>query len=554
MESMRCSLENSIRPATLMAMARTRRQPPVATLTFRPRAPRRYSERSAAWRRARIAAYKVCWGPGNCHTSDIMAAIDQAVADGVDVINYSISGTQTNFQDPVEQAFMRAAAAGVFVAAAAGNNGPNYFTVTHPSPWITTVAAGTHNRSSNGSVTLGNDSTYVGASISQALPSKPLIDANAARLPLVDENHANACLTKEIYEEFYRGTGPVLDPALVAGKIVVCEFGGNSRVDKSLAMQRAGGVGMILLNNGPGQTLNTELHFVPTVQLSVSDRVAVTAYAATAGATAAISQGVMNLTTPAPFTANFSSRGPSQAAGGNLLKPDIIAPGQDILAGVSPVGYKGRLFDVLSGTSMSSPHIAGIAALMKELHPKWSPMAIKSALMTSAGDVLDGPNTAPKVIRSQGAGHVRPNNAANPGLVFDSGPIDWQGFLCGIGAVLPATCTAANVPVLHASDLNVPSIAIGFGKFATKQTVTRRVTNKSSRTTTYTASYDMPGFTVTVSPPSLTMASGQTKSFTVTFAPNTATPNYYGGQLTWTGGTSASDQRTVRIPMLVYAP
>ena len=118
--------------------------------------------------RARIAAYKVCWetgAGGSCFTTDSVAAIDQAVADGVDVINFSISGSQTNFRDPVEIAFLFAADAGVFVAASAGNSGPTTSTVAHPGPWLTTVAAGTHNRNGEGSVTLGNGATYAGASV-----------------------------------------------------------------------------------------------------------------------------------------------------------------------------------------------------------------------------------------------------------------------------------------------------------------------------------------------------------------------------------------------------
>ena len=121
---------------------------------------------------------------------------------------------------------------------------------------------------------------------------------------------------------------------------------------------------------------------------------------------------------PAPFTAAFSSRGPLLAGGGDLLKPDVIAPGQDILAAVAPPGNSGRNFNLYSGTSMSSPHVAGLAALLKDLHPNWTPMMIKSALMTTAYDVLDGPNTNPLVIFRQGAGHVRPNKRgrSGPGL------------------------------------------------------------------------------------------------------------------------------------------
>ena len=121
----------------------------------------------------------------------------------------------------------------------------------------------------------------------------------------------------------------------------------------------------------------------------------------------------------------------------------MIAPGQDILAAVAPPGNGGRNFNLYSGTSMSAPHVAGIAALLKDLHPTWSPMMIKSALMTSATDVLDGPNTNPLVIFRQGAGHIAPNKAADPGLVYDSGFNDWLAFLCGTtNGVSPAACNA----------------------------------------------------------------------------------------------------------------
>ncbi len=141
------------------------------------------------------------------------------------------------------------------------------------------------------------------------------------------------------------------------------------------------------------------------------------------------------LTAAAPFTASFSSRGPLRGANGDLLKPDLIAPGQDILAGVAPPNNGGQLFGLYSGTSMSSPHVAGLAALFKELHPNWSPMAIKSALMTTGYDVLDGgtpaPNTNPVLIFRQGAGHVDPRKATDPGLVYDASWNDWLAFLCG---------------------------------------------------------------------------------------------------------------------------
>jgi hypothetical protein len=497
--------------------------------------------------RARIAVYKVCWATtplgGGCFGSDSVAAIDQAVADGVDVINFSISGTSTNFRDPVEIAFLNAADAGVFVAASAGNSGPAGSTVAHPSPWITTVAAGTHNRDGRGSVTLGG-ATYSGASVASAVGPVATIDSAAAALRPADAAIAALCFAADD-----NGGTPVLDPAKVAGKIVVCDRGANARINKSLAVQQAGGVGMILVNTS-ANSINADFHFVPTVHLAHTDRAAVKA-AAAALAAATINPAQIIFDAAAPFTATFSSRGPLLAGNGNLLKPDIIAPGQDILAAVAPPGNNGRLFDIYSGTSMSSPHVAGLAALLKEVHPKWSPMAIKSALMTTAGDVLDGPTTNPQVIFRQGAGHVQPNNAADPGLVFDSDFDDWLGFLCG--TQLPTSfCTAAGVPVLNPSNLNMASIAIG--SLAGVQTVTRRVTNVSDGHATYRASVEgMTGFDVKVTPAALTLARGQTKSFTVTFTRTSATLQAYtGGQLILSGGTSkkARDQHRVRVPMV----
>ena len=205
-----------------------------------------------------------------------------------------------------------------------------------------------------------------------------------------------------------------------------------------------------------------------------------------------------------------------------MLKPDVIAPGQDILAAVAPPGNAGRDFNLLSGTSMSSPHVAGLGCAADAPAPDWSPMAIKSALMTSGYDVLDGgtpaPNTNPVLIFRQGAGHVQPNKAADPGLVYDSNWNDWLAFLCGTtSAVNPTACTALKTAgySTDASDMNVASIAIG--DLAGVQTVKRRVTNVGSAPATYTATVSgMTGVTTAVTPSSLALAPGQTGTFTVT--------------------------------------
>lgn len=498
--------------------------------------------------RARIAAYKALWSTedgstASGNTSDLVAAIDQAVADGVDVINYSVSGTLTNFLDPVQVSFLYASAAGVFVATSAGNSGPTVSTVAHPGPWLTTVAAGTHNRSGEGSVTLGNGSIYYGASVSTAAGPAPLIDSTAAGLTGADPTMLALC-----YSSVDTGGTPVLDPAKVAGKIVLCDRGVTARVNKSLAVQEAGGVGMILVNTSPN-SLNADFHSVPTVHLSDTDRAAVKAYSAGVGVTATIHQSTIAYTTAAPYTASFSSRGPLQAGNGGLLKPDVMAPGQDILAAVAPTGQNGFSFNLMSGTSMSSPHVAGLAALLKDLHPNWSPMMIKSALMTSAYDILDGPNTNPLVIFRQGAGHVKPNSAADPGLVFNAGRNDWFAFLCGVTTgVNPTDCATLEGMgySLDPSDLNVASIAIG--NLAGSQTVVRKVTNVGAAAATYTSSVTgMTGFNVEIVPASLTLNPGETKSFEVTIERSTATLDAYtGGYLTWSDGS-----HYVRLPVVV---
>ena len=191
---------------------------------------------------------------------------------------------------------------------------------------------------------------------------------------------------------------------------------------------------------------------------------------------------------------------------------------------------------------MSSPHVAGLAALLKDLHPDWSPMMIKSALMTTAYDVLDGPNTNPLVIFRQGAGHVRPNNAADPGLVFNSRFTDWLNFICG---TQPGSFCSAFTPI-DASNLNMASIAVG--DLAGSQTVTRKATNVGGKET-YTFSYTgLDGFTVTPSAASFTVNPGETKPFDVTFTRTTAALNSYtGGQITWTGDKG----HVVRMPVVI---
>ncbi len=515
--------------------------------------------------RARIAAYKVCFtfvnaaatdGTGSqnsCSQADSVAAIDQAVRDGVNAINFSISGATNTTNDIVEQAFYRATLAGVFVAAAAGNDGPTN-TVNHPGPWLATVAAATHDRLMAGDVNLGNGAKYTGASLNvNPLGSAPLIRAEDAAL---GAGSANLCFSNAAAAAAAGQT--VLDPAKVAGKVVICTRGTNARVDKSLAVLNAGGVGMVEVDNGAG--LVAEVHSVPTVHVSAADGAAIKAYAAAGGSPTAAESAFYFGHQPAPTIAAFSGRGPDMADA-NILKPDLAAPGVGVIASVTPA-YTQAQRDALAagtlqgtpawasydGTSMATPHVTGIALLLKQAHPTWSPAAIKSAMMTTAFDTLNdglaGMQNG-KLPWSQGAGFISPNKAIDPGLVYDMGKADFVKYQCLTQKALVAASDCSTYGTLDQTyNLNLPSITVGVMTGPTA--IKRSVTNVGSSSSTYTVSAAMTNMNVTVAPASLTLAPGATGNFTVTLAPTASTPKFVWqyGTLSWTDGT-----HVVRSPM-----
>ncbi len=483
---------------------------------------------------AKLAMYKVCWEakPGasaGCFNSDSVSAIDDAVADGVDVLNYSVGGSsESGPLDVVEQAFRRASNVGIFVANSAGNSGPGASTLDHPSPWLTTVAASTF-RLAEHVLELGDGQRFVGASTTATFPTQTaLISSVAGKTAAADATQARLC---------YPGT---LDPAKVAGKIVQCDRGVIARIDKSFEVKRAGGVAMVLTNTSPN-SLNGDFHAIPTVHVNNLARTAVLAYLAAhpTGATAAIVDvHPGESTTQVPEVADFSSRGPSTTTGGDILKPDLAAPGVDVLAAVAPPSNHGRSYDFYSGTSMSSPHVAGLGALIKAAHPTWSPAMVKSSLMTTARDHASSADPF-----AQGAGFVRPNLAVDPGLVFDATPTDFRRYMVGLGVRFAApnnTLTA-----LDGSDLNEASLAIG--TMAGSQTVTRTVTNVGTASETYTASSSVPGLSVTSSPASFTLAPGAKQVLQITV---TRTDAPLGD---WAKGTFTltSSAHAVRIPVAV---
>ncbi len=493
--------------------------------------------------RARVAVYKTCWGrggEGGCAVSDSVAAIDQAVIDGVDVINFSISGSQSSFLDPVEVAFLFAADAGVFVAASAGNSGPDASTVAHNSPWLTTVAAGSHDRGFEPAfVTTGEGDAFPGITSGAGTGSLPLVFAGDVTLADADPAAGELC---------YPGT---LDPAVVTGKIVLCLRGVIARTDKSVAVARAGGAGMVLANTSAGASLNADFHSVPSIHVDEVAGAALLGYIANAGEPKATIDAGVPATVEASEVAGFSSRGPALAGNGDILKPDIMAPGVDVIAAVSPAGSNGNNFDALSGTSMSSPHMAGLGALMKQLHPDWSPAAIKSAFMTSATQDTNQGNPIAGGAFDYGAGFVVPNRAANPGLVYDAGFNDWLAFLCGTGELQAGYCPGI---AIDPSDLNYPSIALG--ALVGSQTVTRTVTNVGEGAT-YTASVTgLDGIDVLVEPASLTLAAGAQGTYTVTLS-NSSAPlkTYASGAITWTDGNGNSVRSPiVARPLEIDAP
>ncbi|MCV2370554.1 S8 family serine peptidase [Roseateles oligotrophus] len=518
--------------------------------------------------RARVSSYKVCWtfplateptgGKNSCTSSDIVSAIDQAVKDGVNVINFSISGG-TSVNDSAEQAFLRATNAGVFVAASAGNSGPAN-EVAHISPWLTTVAASTHDRAFKGTVTLGNGAAYTGATLSlNDLTATDMLLAEAAG---VGGGNANLC---------YSAAAPagqvLLDPAKVAGKVVVCTRGGNARVDKSLAVQNAGGVGMVLVDNGSG--LVADAHSIPSVHISAADGALVKTYAAAATPTAAITKFFIG-TTPAPKMAGFSSRGPNRFDG-NVLKPDLTAPGVDVVASVTPGATEAEKLAIESGaaaglpawasyqgTSMSSPHVAGLATLLKQRNPSWTPAMIKSALMTTTYNTLDDGLTGMQngmTPWSQGAGHVDPNKAADPGLVFDLGAADYTKYQCKVGSLSGAACVGGALDETY--NLNLPSMTVGNVLGTVPVTMTRTVTNVGAASATYTASASLPGFTTVVTPSTLTLAPGAKATFTVKITATTAVDNEWNyGSVTWSDGAGhvVKSPLTAKVGKAIVAP
>ncbi|KAJ3669488.1 hypothetical protein LUZ60_011438 [Juncus effusus] len=414
--------------------------------------------------RAHIAIYKVCWS-GGCYDSDILAGFDHAVSDGADIISISVgTGFPTSYEyDPIAMgAFSAVAVHGLLVSAATGNYGPIQSTASNSAPWITTVGASTIDRSFSSDVILGDDdnattlsgvSLYIGKNIS---PKRwfPLVYAGNVSNPRSGWKASAAPNCME-------GT---LDPKAVQGKVVLCDQGWVSWAEKGLAVKEAGGAGMIIANelqSGEGVTPNP--HLLPAVEVAYSVGETIRGYISTRARPRVrlLFHGTQLGVKPAPAIAAFSGRGPGESD--FIIKPDLVAPGVGILAAWTNTVGPTRLpsdprrteFNILSGTSMSCPHVSGVAALLKSMHPDWSPAAIRSAMMTTAyvtnnlsQDLTDESNRNRTNEWSYGSGHIDPEKAADPGLIYDISEDDYLSFLCN------SNYTEKNIQTITHSSVN----------------------------------------------------------------------------------------------------
>jgi hypothetical protein len=370
-----------------------------------------------------------------------------------------------------------------------------------------------------------------------------------------------------------------LDPKMVRGKIVVCDRGSSPRVAKGLVVKKAGGVGMILANGvSNGEGLVGDAHLIPACALGSDEGDAVKAYVSSTSnpvATIAFKGTVIGIK-PAPVVASFSGRGPNGISP-EILKPDLIAPGVNILAAwtdaAGPTGLESdprkTEFNILSGTSMACPHVSGAAALLKSAHPDWSPAAIRSAMMTTANtlnnlnqsmtDEATGKVSSPYDL---GAGHLNLDRAMDPGLVYDITNNDYVKFLCGIGygprVIQVITRSPVSCPVKKQlpENLNYPSLAALFSssaKGASSKTFIRTVTNVGQPNAVYRFTIQAPkGVTVTVKPRKLVFTEAVKKrSFIVTITANTRNlimgdSGAVFGSISWSDG-----KHVVRSPIVV---
>jgi len=523
---------------------------------------------------ARIAVYKACWlRPGDqrasCNTSDLAAAIDAAVADGVDIINYSVGSSMLRISAPDDAALLAAAKAGVVNVVAAGNSGPNLGTIGSPAggPWVITAAAATRDGefSREAMRVLSPPSIAATYAVREASFTPPLADNDPIEgmLVLVDDNSdtlddGSAGTTSDGCEALVNGND-------ISGNIAFIQRGGCEFDIKIRNAENAGAVAVLVYNiAGEPIVMNgdSSLGNIPALMLGQADgNLFIAEFDAGNEIEIVLDKGLLlTESETGNIVATFSGRGPGPVP--DIMKPDVTAPGVNILAGFTADAVNAapnETFAFLSGTSMATPHVAGVAALLMEAHPDWSPAAIKSALMTSSRQDLtqsDGEGQANPF--DFGAGHIVPNSATDPGLVYELTNDDYDAFACGfeLEAVAPERCTELQQAgfSFDPAEMNQPSIAVA--RLANSRTVTRTVTNVSDESASYTASVATPvGMQVTVDPPSLSLGPGESASFDVTIDYVSGPLDLWRfGSLTWSDGAHAVRSTIAVRPISLTAP
>ncbi|TMX04391.1 hypothetical protein EJD97_009047 [Solanum chilense] len=503
---------------------------------------------------ARVAMYKVCWATSGCSDIDILAAFEAAIIDGVDIISISIGGLTGGYTtDVISVGAFHAMRKGILTVASAGNDGPNLKTVANHAPWVLTVAASGIDREFRSKLLLGNGRTVSGIGVNAFDPKQKLY-------PLaMGVDIAKSSDTRESSRYCSEGS---MDPRKVKGKLVYCQLGswGVDSVVKEL-----GGIGTIIESD---QFLDSAPIFMaPATIVNSSIGKSMNRYMHSDRLPSAVIYKSQEVKIKAPFIASFSSRGPNPGTK-RLLKPDIAAPGIDILASYTPMksltGLKGDTqyseFTLMSGTSMSCPHVGGAAAYVKSFHPDWSPSAIKSAIITTARSMSSKVDREAEF--AYGAGQVNPMKARSPGLVYDMDDMAYIQFLChegynssSVSSLLRQQVNCSTlIPATGEDAINYPTMQLGL-KSDQEPTIgifRRRVTNVGQAKSVYNATIRAPkGVNISVQPMTLSFTRPmQKRSFKVVVkAKPMSNAIILSGSLTW-----KSSRHIVRSPIVIYDP
>ncbi|XP_042466360.1 subtilisin-like protease [Zingiber officinale] len=489
--------------------------------------------------RAHLAIYQVCQEDG-CNVGDILAGLDAGVKDGVDIFSISIGGLYKALdQDPVAIGSFAAIRKGIFVSCGAGNDGPGNFTLANEAPWVLTVGASSIDRNFKASVRLPNGKVIPGESLDQPR------NFTKNSLPLYYSTESPAC-DMDPPDDSHRGS------------IWVCNVGGKIAKDVAAFVKSHGAKAVIfIVSQVEGATVVIRRLNFPGIWLASQDGSDLISYLISASDPSAsiVFHGTDLGVSPAPVVAYFSSRGPSRTTP-RILKPDISAPGLNIFA-ASISSSDAPEYAIKSGTSMSTPHLSGVVALLKVTHPTWSPAAIKSAIVTTANTDMSDELLEPALYFAKGAGHVNPNKAVDPGLIYDISDDDYVSYICGKFGEKGARNIARGIVDCSKSmteeELNYPSILLA-PKVGAVAKVSRVVTNVGPARSSYMVSVTISKTFVSATVTPETELNEQ-KSFTVsaewgTDGPPTSGIKFVEGKLTW---TSDDGKHVVTSPLIISA-